>query len=140
MSIFSMDWRACLREQYKQVFRIQDSSVKESLTDIMLRAGFTEAELAQLCIEATMRTEDAPADFVPDLDILSVTETQSEAQIVMPVLQSHPDDCQCPVCMEIQSNLPDDEEQSITAMDEEAPDILNGEDEDADLPKQLTMF
>ncbi len=131
MTIFSDDWRACLREQYKHVIRVNDRITRQSLTGVMYQVGFTDDELAYLRVQATMRVEDMPDDFVPDLDILeneTIPEPQP-AQNPTPEFQPHPLECQCPTCVEI--NLtPHDEEGQPIEIDEEDPDA----------PKQITMF
>lgn len=96
MSVFEDEWRACLREQYKYVIRNGDHVTLRSLVPVLHEVGFTDDELAQLRIEATLRTEDVPDDFVPDLEIL---HTEPPAPIDQ-VFQPHPLECQCPSCIE----------------------------------------
>ena len=141
MFVFSDEWRACLREQYKYVFRTNDRVTKESLTSVMVDVGFTEDELAQLRVEATMHVDDLPDDFVPALDILNHGETlpQDSAPIPSETFQPHPLECQCPACMEM--NLtPHDEEGQPIVLEEEVHASDSEEDEDPDSPQQLTMF
>jgi hypothetical protein len=131
VTVFSDDWRSCLREQYKHVVRVDDSITRNSLTGVMYQVGFTDDELAQLRVEATMRVEDMPDDFVPDLNILeneTIPESQP-AQSPAPEFQPHPLECQCPACVEI-NMTPHDEEGQPIEIDEEDPDA----------PKQMTMF
>lgn len=72
-SVFSDEWRRCLREHYKYVKRNQDTATEETLTPILEKVGFREDELRRLTIEATMRADDMPDDFVPDMEQI-VTE------------------------------------------------------------------
>lgn len=70
-SVFHDDWRACLREQYMTVVREQDHRTLQSLAQLMVHdLGFTEAELAELRVMATMHVDDVADDFVPDLKVL----------------------------------------------------------------------
>lgn len=138
MSIFAEEWRACLREQYKQAIREDDQVTLRTLTQVLLRdIGFTEDELAQLRVEATMRVEDVPEDFVPDLEVLQPAQTGGGD------FQPHPLECQCPACVEMNMTPHDDEGQPI---DEEtyremveAGEITEDEADD-DPPQQLTLF
>ena len=69
-SIFADEWRDCLRAHYMTVVRNNDRITEKTLHGVMFEAGFTEAELTELTVRATMRAEDMDADFVPDLEIL----------------------------------------------------------------------
>ena len=69
--IFADDWRDCLREQYKYVIQQQDERTERTLTQVLHEVGFSEEEMAGLRLEATMRAEDMPDDYVPD-EIASV--------------------------------------------------------------------
>ncbi len=144
MSVFSDEWRACLREQYKYVIQQQDENTRQSLTHVLIygadgRGIFTEDELAQLWVEATLRVEDNPADFVPDLDIL---QPPAASAMPAPAFQPHPLECQCPACVEMNTYPHDEEGQPIT--DEDALQAYIEEhaaqQDDDDAPKQLSMF
>lgn len=69
-SVFFEEWLRSLREQYKHVVRNDDRVTLPTLSAVMQRVGFSEDELAQLRVEATMHVDDVGADFVPDLEIL----------------------------------------------------------------------
>jgi hypothetical protein len=69
-SPFSDDWRDCLSAHFTHVIRTNDVRTEPTLTGVLLAAGFTEAELRELKLRATMHVDDVPADFVPDLEIL----------------------------------------------------------------------
>jgi len=70
ISIFSDEWRECLRAHYTTVVRNQDKVTEKTLRGVMHEAGFSDAELRELTVRATMRVEDVDADFVPDLQVL----------------------------------------------------------------------
>lgn len=134
MSVFSDAWRQCLREQYKTVIRENDRVTKRSLDTVMQQVGFTEDELKQLIVEATMHVDDAPEDFEPDLAMFGA---ERPAQGADEPFQPHPLECQCPSCMEQPLTPHDADGQPIPAdeIDPERPD-----DEDDDAPRQLSMF
>lgn len=69
-SVFFEEWLRSLREQYKHVVRNDDRVTLPTLSAVMQNVGFSEDELAQLRVEATMHVDDVGADFVPDLEIL----------------------------------------------------------------------
>ncbi len=130
-SVFGDEWRRCLREHYKYVKRNQDTATEETLTPILERFGFREDELRRLTIEATMRADDMPDDYVPDMEQIepeSVEETkQAETGFVV-----HPAECSCPECMDIVLDEGHDEEgQPIEAPEEEVK---------KDTPKQKSLF
>lgn len=138
MSIFSDDWRECLREQYKSVIKTADYVTLPSLTAVMQRVGFGEDELRQLRLEATMRAEDLPDDFVPDMQILdAAAEVQPEA----PLSEAHPLECQCPSCMEL-NRVPHDEDGQPLSGDDllEYEERRQYESDDDDAPSQLSLF
>ncbi|MCU0511230.1 MAG: hypothetical protein MUE40_01540 [Anaerolineae bacterium] len=85
-SIFFEEWRRCLCEHYRHVIRTGDDVTRRSLVKVLERVGFTDDELRQLYLEATLRAEDMPADFVPDA-----------AQLPF---QVHPAECTCAACMD----------------------------------------
>ncbi|MEM6530455.1 MAG: hypothetical protein AAF653_19305 [Chloroflexota bacterium] len=70
-SPFADDWRESLREHYKDVTRRNDTLTEKTLVGVMHDVGFTDDELRQLKLEATMRAEDLQGDFVPDLNLHS---------------------------------------------------------------------
>jgi hypothetical protein len=69
-NIFDDDWRDCLREQYLAVVRQQDATTRQSLMLVMYEVGFSEADLRELDIRATMHVDDVPDDFVPDMTLM----------------------------------------------------------------------
>lgn len=127
MSIFADDWRECLREQYKYVVRQQDHVTRRSLIAVLHSVGFTEADLRALEIEATMRADDMPDDFVPDFD--PYPEDPAPIMDGDDVFLPHPLECQCPACVEMNLRPHDADGQPLPP-----------EDEDADAPRQLSLF
>ena len=98
-SVFFEEWMRNLREQYKYVVRKQDRVALPSLTAVLHQIGFTDDELTQLRLEATMRGDDVGADYVPDMTILAG--------------QAHPAECRCPQCLPIDESQFDDEGQPL---------------------------
>lgn len=98
-SVFFEEWMRSLREQYKYVVRRQDKVALPSLTAVLHQIGFTDDELAQLRLEATMHRDDVGADYVPDMTILAG--------------QAHPAECRCPQCFPIDESQFDNEGQPL---------------------------
>lgn len=73
MNLFADDWHDCLREQYMHVIRQDDHITLNTLIGVMHQVGFSDTELAELRVRATMHVDEVGADFVPDLDILEPT-------------------------------------------------------------------
>lgn len=69
-NIFADEWMECLEAHYTHVIRTQDRVTEPSLTIVMHSAGFTDKQLAELRVRATMHVDDVGADFVPDLSVL----------------------------------------------------------------------
>lgn len=128
MSVFSDEWRKCMREQYKYVVRNRDEVTRPTLTHVMKTIGFREDELRQLYIEATMREDENPDDFTPPADIIAPEAAEA--------VNAHPAECQCPSCIQLDLVPHDDDGQPIPPeeRDEEAPD------DDDDAPNQLSLF
>jgi len=127
-SIFADEWRDCLREHYMYVIRERDDITRPTLTKVMLEAGFSDDELAELRVRATMRAEEMPEDFVPEMDVL-------EAKI-QPVPEIPT--AEVPTPEEIaEDESPVDEMVVADAENAEAEEEI---EEDPDQPKQLSLF
>jgi hypothetical protein len=108
-SIFFEEWRRCLQEHYRQVIRTQDSVTEKTLVGVLHRVGFSDDELRQLYMEATMRADGTPADFVPDMSKLP--------------FYVHPAECTCAACMDKTLEVGHDAEgQPIIAEPEPEPE------------------
>jgi hypothetical protein len=86
-SVFSDDWRDCLRAHYTQVVKNNDQVTLSTLVDVLNKVGFEEAELHDLYVQATMRAEDV--DFVPDPEIIEkvfAAVKAPEPEAVAPVM------------------------------------------------------
>jgi hypothetical protein len=89
---FADDWRESLRAHYMHVIRVDDKVTERTLSRILLRLNFSEAELAEMRVLATMRTEDMGEDYVPDfaaVEALVAAEVEAaqraaEAEAVTP--------------------------------------------------------
>lgn len=89
-SIFFDEWRNCLQAHYttfvQQEYLPQPerkTHAKDALEGVLNRVGFSEDDLHTLYVRATMRVEDVPEDFLPDM-----------------TFQTHPGECQCAACMD----------------------------------------
>ncbi len=69
-NIFASEWIDCLEAHYAHVIRTKDHVTEPSLTIVMHSAGFSDKQLAELRVRATMHVDDVGSDFVPDLHIL----------------------------------------------------------------------
>lgn len=69
-NVFANEWIECLEAHYMHVIRTKDKVTEPSLSIVMHSAGFSDAQLAELRVRATMHVDDSGADFVPDLDVL----------------------------------------------------------------------
>ena len=112
-SVFFEEWMRSLREQYKYVVRKQDKVALPSLTAVLHQVGFTDDELTQLRLEATMRRDDVGADYVPDMAILAG--------------QAHPAECRCPQCLPIDESQFDDEGQPLADDEREEAEGSSGQ-------------
>ncbi len=91
-SIFAGEWRDCLRAHYVHVVRAQDKLVQRTLISIMHEAGFSDEELRELTIRATMHVDEVGADFVLDAALFEsvtlpdapVPKAAAEEQIAVP--------------------------------------------------------
>jgi hypothetical protein len=108
-SVFFDEWIKSLREQYKYVIHNNDQVTLPSLTKVMHDVGFSEDELAQLRVEATMHVDVVGADYVPDLNVLDTPSAGGP----------HPAECLCPQCIPIDESQFDAEGQPLKAVDPE---------------------
>lgn len=90
-SIFAEEWRECLRAQFIHVVRENDQKTLETLKGVMYDVGFREDDLKAMYIEATMRADDMPEDFVPDMDVLKQPEVVEEAAPPAPEPEAPPE-------------------------------------------------
>lgn len=140
-NIFAEEWRRCLREHYKYVIAEGDHITERTLVGVLHRVGFTDDELRQLYMEATLRAEDVPDNFMPDMQKLPY--------------QAHPAECTCAACMDQVLDIGHDHEGQ--PLSPEAAALQNAEpvgnifaaakpnmdDDDkpgGNLPRQLTLF
>jgi hypothetical protein len=91
---FDDEWRDCLRAHYIHVVRSGDTLTEPSLNRVLNQVGFSESELAELHVRATMHVDDVPADFVPDLHVLDsvpADEPRFYARVALPVQSAPPE-------------------------------------------------
>jgi len=69
-NVFADEWMECLEAHYMHVIRTKDKVTEPSLSIVMHSAGFSDKQLAELRVRATMHIDDVGEDFVPDLDVL----------------------------------------------------------------------
>lgn len=140
-NVFADEWRECLQAHYIHVIRNRDKVTEPSLTVVMHQAGFSDSELAQLRVRATMHVDDVGADFVPDLTVLEdfTPETHDEPQVFAGV--DLPDET---VDLIIEDTDEENEAPPEPAdiLDAAPPEIVStlDEPEDPNAPQQLTLF
>lgn len=129
-SIFADEWRDCLREHYMYVIRERDEITRPTLTQVMLEAGFSESELAELRVRATMRADKMPEDFVPDMNVL---ETKNQPVPEIPLAET---------TAEVLEEVIEDEllADEVVALEAEQAEEEIIEEDDPDQPKQLSLF
>lgn len=120
-SIFADEWRDCLRSHFLHVVRVRDQVTEHTLVSVMHDAGFTDIELAELRVLATLRTEDVADDFVPEATTLEAFERKVEAAVAAELI------------IEEQSS----EIAPVEAMTPPADEYYAPPD---DTPQQLTLF
>ena len=153
LSPFAGDWRACLQAHYQQVLRNQDHRTEDTLTGVLQQVGFSDAELAEIRLLATIRADEMGPDFVPDFEAVqagmtsfALPPTSHESAELQPepaaletealdaefVLPDEPE----PVSFEAaaEEEAPVDDVSLALPPDEEPPDFR------AAGPQQLSMF
>lgn len=140
-SIFFEEWRRCLGEQYKFSVRRDDQITLKTLVPTLQRLGFSDEDLRQLYFEATLRADELPEDFLPEVPDFSPPEPEA-----LPAFQAHPAECTCPACVE-QVNLAahDAEGQPLAPEDipppeEDEKNIFPVVKPSDDKPKQISLF
>jgi hypothetical protein len=142
--IFADDWVECLEAHYMHVIRINDKVTEPSLSIVMHSAGFSDAQLAELRVRATMHMDDVDKDFVPDLEVLDAHDHQhNEAEAAEAHVYSIPVEIALaptevvPVEAEVvsQAEVLVEAELEGEALDEQEP-----EQKDPDEPQQLSLF
>ncbi len=119
MSVFADDWRACLRQHYIETVRKQDRVTLPSLTLVMYEVGFSDDDLAELRLLATMR-----ADYVPP----EVAEVRTFAAAA-------PDEIEA----EAEPDAPDELAEAAEPEPEAEPEP-DEDERDPDAPQQLSLF
>jgi hypothetical protein len=151
-NIFADDWRDCLRAHYSHVVRTEDHVTEPSLHKVMNAAGFSESELAEMRVRATMRADEMPDGFEPDLDILAeappeVAEAPAEVSFMMAVPEIPAAEAEPTAILEETAA----DEAEPFSVEEEAPvdeaepapadeGTFYEADDDEDAPQQLSLF
>lgn len=83
-SVFSEEWRDCLRSHYTYVVRTDDRGTERTLRGVMIEAGFNEDEIRQLYVMATAHVDAVSADFVPDMAIFEAEAAPVMVAVAVP--------------------------------------------------------
>jgi hypothetical protein len=148
-NIFADDWRDCLRAHYNHVVRTEDHVTEPSLHKVMNAAGFSESELAEMRVRATMRADEMPDGFEPNLDILAEAPADASAEApfmiavpAMPAAEAEP----AAILEEAAADEAEPlgiEEEAVIDESEPAPDdegTFYEANDDEDAPQQLSLF
>ncbi|MBI1282266.1 MAG: hypothetical protein GC179_29335 [Anaerolineaceae bacterium] len=154
-NVFADDWVDCLESHYMHVIRNKDKVTEPSLSVVMHSAGFSDKQLAELRVRATMHVDDTGTDFVPDLDVLSEHDHEhhhDESEAVEAHIYNIPIDVPPAPVEEVQTvetemaleeiELPDVEPEADELRQEEDTAFAEAEIEqqDPDEPQQLSLF
>jgi hypothetical protein len=140
-SIFTDEWRKCLRAHYMDVVRRDDQRTLKTLVRVMHDTGFSDDELAELRVRATMRAEDMPEDFVPDTHLFQVNADFPVSEDVVPAAEPliEPAYVEQEISNELLQPLDEVAEVAQETVPEELEEI-DSEKEDPDAPQQLSLF
>lgn len=139
-SIFKDEWRECLRAHYMDVIRRDDQRTLKSLLRVMHDTGFSDDELAELRVRATMRVEDVPADFVPDMHILQVNADAAPSLDSAAQPDDEPTYVEDQMVDSLQDELLEPSEPTAEEFQDDVAQENEGEKEDPDAPQQLSLF
>lgn len=150
-SPFAEDWRECLRVHYQQVLHNQDHRTESTLIGVLHEVGFSDQELAEFTVRATLRAEDVGPDFVPDLNILQPEAAEPGTPPEVPTPEELEPALSAGVILD-EAPAPDEPEAAVfesaaieeaAAAEDESP-ALPSDEEPPDFrsadPQQLSMF
>jgi hypothetical protein len=127
---FDTEWRDCLRAHYMHVIRTGDKVTEPSLTVVLHQVGFTDSELAEWRVRATMHVDDVPADFVPDMNVLAAPP--AEEPRIFPAVE-----VRAPALAIAEPDVPEltaeDQEETEALIEDEPPALADG-------PQQMSFF
>ncbi len=139
-SIFKDEWRECLRAHYMDVVRRDDQITLKSLLRVMRDTGFGDDELAELRVRATLRIEDVPEDFVPDMHIFQVNADVATSPDIAPQPDNEPHDIEDEIVDVVQEEILEPVESTVEDFQDDVPEETEAEKEDPDAPQQLSLF
>jgi|FLYN01.1.fsa_nt_gi hypothetical protein len=128
-SIFQDEWRECLRAHFMDVVRRDDQRTLKTLLRVMHDTGFTDDELAELRVRATLRAEDMPDDFVPDIHVFQVNADTTPPDSAF---------AEQGYIEEVPVHPPEVDEEEITHL--LSANLPEEQKDDPDLPQQLSLF
>ena len=136
-SPFADDWRDCLRAHYQYVTHNQDTVTERTLVGVLQEVGFSDSELAELKVLSTLRADELPPDFTPDLDALKAQAVEQMQQESAAPAPAEPEAAIFAAAMP--DAVPEQEDSAPEAVaddanEEEPPDYRS------DGPEQLSMF
>ena len=137
----SLDWSSCPGNGAfaRAHVRRDDQRTLKSLLRVMHDTGFSDAELAELRVRATMRVEDVPEDFVPDMNIFQVNADVAPSPDIAPQPDT-PHDIEDEIVDRVQDEILETIEPAEEDFQNDAPKEMEAEEEDPDAPQQLSLF
>ncbi len=139
-SPFASEWRECLRAHYQHVVRTNDRLTLGTLSGVLSQVGFTEAELAELTIRATMHIDDVPPDFTPDMTVMvaishAVSAPQPDSAPLPELIAAAEAAVEAAEALNEPSPDSSASDEPIAVADDAPPALYN-----PDAPKQMNMF
>jgi len=136
--IFADDWREALEAHYRDVVRRNDQQAEETLKGILNSVGFTDDDLRQMKLEATMRAEDLQGNFVPQLDV-DVGQTSGTLQPGIDLSDQEEPGEVAQITAENAAQAEPEELLKPSEPEASEDDEINSED-DEDSPQQMSLF
>jgi len=133
---FESEWRDCLRSHYLHVAKIGDAGTEHTLVGVMQQAGFSDADLVELRIRATLRTEDMDDGFVPDFELLEAQISRQTAAALQQTVEST-------ISKSASSTADEPSSDAVSEQLEVKPGSLPSDEYYAppdDTPRQLSLF
>lgn len=130
-SPFRDDWLSCMRAHYVHVIRTNDTVTEKTLRGVLKSVGFSDSELTELYVEASMHVDQVGADFVPDPEMIESLVQQAAEVIASPpeMITQETLEVLAETALEI-----DEEVFSTAPSEDETQDGGN------DLPQQMSLF
>ena len=140
-SIFADDWRDSLRAHYIHTVQTNDLVTLKTLEGVLLDVGFSRDELRDLYVQATMRVEDVPEGFAPDMERAALHDDEPTIFPAVDVIQPETVDADVIQPEQVEPEAVNElQPESVEEAPDEQADDFPPDDDDPDQPKQLSLF